>query len=471
MRMDDQGRRRLRAVIDERRETYLGWLKDACRQPSVAAQGHGMAEMAALCEKMLRGIGAEARQIATAGYPVVYGEIGAGERTLSFYDHYDVQPPDPLELWESPPFEPSIRDGTFYARGVADNKGNLVARIAAADAYIRAFGELPLRLKFIFEGEEEIGSPHMHAFAEAHAETIAADACIWEAGYCDTRGRRQFSLGLKGILYIELRARCATVDLHSSWAAIVPSATWHLQRALTALKDNEEHILIHDFYARCIPPTEADMAALRALEFDEEGRRALYGLPQFVNGLSGDALLAQLSFQPTCNIAGIWSGYSGPGLKTVLPHEAACKIDFRLVPDQDPLELFAKLRETLDAAGFEDIEAKLLAAEHPARTPIDHPFAQLVVEAARETYRHEPVVTPLSPGSGPMYPLCQMLGIPAVSLGVGNEDSRNHAPNENIHLRDFWLGIEHIAAIMGRFGGTSGGRFEEASGSRSGAKS
>ena len=187
--MDDEARRQLRAVIDERRETYLGWLEDACRQPSVAAQGCGMTEMAAHCEELLRGIGAETRQIATAGYPVVYGEIGAGERTLSFYDHYDVQPPDPLELWESPPFEPSIREGTFYARGVADNKGNLVARIAAADTYMRAFGELPLRLKFIFEGEEEIGSPNMHAFAEAHAETIAADACIWEAGYCDTRGR------------------------------------------------------------------------------------------------------------------------------------------------------------------------------------------------------------------------------------------------------------------------------------------
>lgn len=461
--MDEDRRRRLRAVIEERQDTYLGWLLEACRQPSVAAQGTGMAEMASLCEALLRGIGAETRLLATAGYPVVYGEIGAGEKTLSFYDHYDVQPPDPLDLWDSPPFEPAIREGTLYARGVADNKGNLVARIAAADAYRRALGPLPLRLKFIFEGEEEIGSPNMHAFAEAHAATIAADACIWEAGYCDTRGRRQFSLGLKGILYVELRARCAAVDLHSSWAAIVPNAAWRLQRALSALKDAEEHILIQDFYARCVPPTAADMAALRALDFDEEGRRELYGLPQFVNGLSGDALLAQLSFQPTCNIAGLWSGYTGPGLKTVLPHEAACKIDFRLVPDQDPLELFAKLRATLDAAGFEDVEATLLAAEHPARTPIDHPFVQVVVEAARETYGHEPLVQPLSPGSGPMFPLCQNLGIPAVSLGVGNEDSRNHAPNENIHLRDYWLGIEHIGAIIDRFGNASGDRFGGAS--------
>lgn len=450
--MEQNRRARLRAVIEERQDAYLEWLERACRQPSVAAQDWGMTEMAALCEELLRGIGAEARPLATAGYPVVYGEMGAGEKTLSFYDHYDVQPPEPLELWDSPPFEPAIRGGAFYARGVADNKGNLVARIAAADAYRRAFGDLPLRLKFIFEGEEEIGSPNMHAFAEAHAQTIAADACIWEAGYCDTRGRRQLSLGLKGILYVELRARSATVDLHSSWAAIVPSAAWRLQRALSALKDAEEQILIQDFYARCLPPTEADMAALRALDFDEDGRRELYGLPHFVNGLSGDELLAQLSFQPTCNIAGIWSGYTGPGLKTVLPHEAACKIDFRLVPDQEPLELFAKLRATLDAAGFEDVEAKLLAAERPARTPIDHPFVRLVAETARETYGHEPLVQPLSPGSGPMYPLCQMLGIPAVSLGVGNEDSRNHAPNENIRLRDYWLGIEHIAAIIDRFG-------------------
>ena len=449
--MQPAAQERIRQVIEERRETYLEWLLTACRQPSIAAQDLGMAEMASLCEELLGGIGARAQQIPTAGHPVVFGEIGSGARTLSVYDHYDVQPPDPLELWESPPFTPSIRAGTLYARGVADNKGNLVARIAAADAYIRAFGELPLRLKFIFEGEEEIGSPNMHSFAEQHAETIAADACIWEAGYCDTRGRRQFSLGLKGMLYVEMRVRAANVDLHSSWAAIVPSAAWRLQRALATIKDEEERILVRDFYERVLPPTKADMEALRALDFDEAGRRTLYGLSQFVNGLSGDELLAQLSFQPTANIAGIWSGYSGPGLKTVLPHEAACKIDFRLVPEQDPQELFGKLRDTLDAAGFKDVELVLMAAEHPARTPIEHPFAQLVVETARAVYGHEPLVTPLSPGSGPMYPLCQMLGIPAVSLGVGNEDSRNHAPNENIHLRDYYLGIEHVAMIIDRF--------------------
>jgi acetylornithine deacetylase/succinyl-diaminopimelate desuccinylase-like protein len=167
-------------VIEERKQVYLDWLVQICRQPSIAAQNRGMEETARLVERMLRDIGASTQQVATKGYPVVYGEIGGeGSKTLSFYDHYDVQPEDPLELWESDPFEPSIRDGTFYARGVSDNKGNIIARLAAVDAYVRARGKLPANVKFIFEGEEEIGSPNLGDFAEAHQDLIQADGCIW----------------------------------------------------------------------------------------------------------------------------------------------------------------------------------------------------------------------------------------------------------------------------------------------------
>jgi len=439
-------------VIEARKEIYLDWLTQACRQPSIAAENRGMVEMAEMVEKLLRDIGATTQQVATAGFPVVYGVVaGQVDATLSFYDHYDVQPADPLDLWESDPFEPEIRDGTFYARGVADNKGNLVARVAAVDAYLRARGQLPCNIKFIFEGEEEIGSPNLGDFAQAHQDLIQADACIWEAGYCDTRGRRQISLGLKGILYVELATQKANVDLHSSWAAIVPSAAWHLLRALQSLKDEHDRVLIPGFYDDVLAPTASDQAVLREVGFDEAGRRDLLELDAFTNKLTGDALLEQLIFQPTCNIAGLWSGYTGEGLKTVLPHQASAKLDFRLVPDQDPQDLVEKLRTHLTTSGFADVEVQLLAAEHPARTPTDHPFAHLVTRAARDVYQHDPVVRPLTPGSGPMYQLCQKYGIPAVSIGVGNENSRNHAPNENIHVRDYYKGIEHIAVIIDRF--------------------
>jgi acetylornithine deacetylase/succinyl-diaminopimelate desuccinylase-like protein len=448
--MDD-----IRQVIEERKQIYLDWLIKICQQPSIAAQNVGMEETANLVQQMLRDIGAEARQIPTKGFPVVYGEVGgdgSATKTLSFYDHYDVQPAEPLELWESEPFKPDIRNGTFYARGVSDNKGNLIARLAAVDAYLRARKKLPVNVKFIFEGEEEIGSPNLADFAEQHQDVIKADGCIWEAGYCDTQGRREVYLGLKGILYVELTARRANTDLHSMWAAIVPSAAWHLTRALQCLKDSQDRILIPGFFDKVLPPTDSDRYALQQMPFDEMAYRKQMGLDSFINNLTGQALLEQHVFQPTCNICGIWSGYTGAGLKTVLPHEASVKIDFRLVPDQDPQELFGLLRKHLDKMGFADIEAKLLAAEHSARTPTDHPFSQLVIQSVRDVYGHEPVVYPLVPGSGPMYPLCQRFGIPAVSIGVGNEKSRNHAPNENIHVKDFYDGIAHIAAIMERFG-------------------
>lgn len=441
-------------VIEARKDVYLGWLTEICRQPSVAAQNWGMEETAALVERMLTDIGADVKQIPTQGYPVVYGEIGGkGEKTLSFYDHYDVQPPEPLDLWDSEPFEPEIRDGTFYARGVADNKGNLIARLCAVDAYLRARGELPVNVKFIFEGEEEIGSPNLGDFADDHPDLIAADGCIWEAGYCDPQGRREVYLGLKGILYVELTTEQANVDLHSMWAAVVPSGAWRLVHALRALKDENEHVLIPSFYDRVLEPTETDRAALETMPFDEAGRKAQLELGAFVNDLSGIPLLEKLIFQPTCNIAGLESGYTGQGMKTVLPHAAKAKLDFRLVPDQDPHEIYDLLVAHLKNCGFDDVNVELMAAEHPARTATDHPFATTVIDAVQDVYGHQPVVYPITPGSGPMYELCQKHNIPAVSIGVGNENSRNHAPNENIHVKDFYDGIRHLSVIVDRFGG------------------
>jgi acetylornithine deacetylase/succinyl-diaminopimelate desuccinylase-like protein len=443
----------IQQVIEERKQVYVDWLVRLCQQPSIAAQNVGMVETADLVEELLQGIGAETRRISTSGFPVVYGAVGAGEKTLAFYNHYDVQPPEPLEEWLSDPFAAEIRDGALYARGVADNKGNIVARLAAVDAYVRARGRLAeqLKVKFIIEGEEEIGSIHLDEFAQANRDLVQADGYIWEAGYADPQGRRQIYLGAKGILYAELTARAANVDLHSSWATIVPNPAWRLLHALRSLRDAEGRVLIPGFYDRVRPLTEADRAALQRMPFDEEGYLQQLGLDAFNNHLTGLPLLEQHLFQPTCNICGLWSGYTGEGSKTVLPREAKVKLDFRLVPDQDPGEIADLLTKHLEREGFGDVEAATMEPEHPARTPLDHPFVDLVVETSREVYGQEPVVYPSMAGTGPMYVLCQQFDIPCVSVGVGHSDSRNHAPNENILLEDFYQGILHLAVILERF--------------------
>jgi acetylornithine deacetylase/succinyl-diaminopimelate desuccinylase-like protein len=440
------------AYIDRHLDQTIARLQAFCRQPSIAAQGVGMAEMAEMVHGTLLEAGAQVEVVATARYPVVVGRFGGfGTKTLMFYNHYDVQPPEPLDLWESPPFAAEIRDGHLYARGAADNKGNLVARLAAVEAWQAVRGELPLNVLFVVEGEEEIGSPNLGRFAEENADKLRADGCIWESGYKDTKGRLEILLGVKGILAVDLRVRTANRDLHSANAAIVESPAWRLIWALGSLKGPDEWIRIPGFYDDVRPPDERDRAMLAAWDFDEAGQLAEIGMERFVLGLSGEAAKEKLLFQPTCNVCGFHTGYGGPGVKTVLPAEASAKLDFRLVPEQDPYDLLEKLRAHLDAQGFADIEILAEGPEFPARTDPGDPLVGAVVEAARQAYGAEPVVKPLMAATGPMYELCQRWGLPAAGAGIGWAGSRGHSPNENIRLDDLRQGIKHIALIMSEF--------------------
>ncbi len=446
--MDD-----LFAFIDEHADEYVESLRWLLRQPSVAAQNVGMAETAGLVEAMLADLGAEVRQIDTrAGYPVVYGEIaGRSPKTLSFYNHYDVQPAEPLELWESDPWAAEIRDGRIWARGAADNKGNIAARVAAVDAYRLVRGELPLRVKFIVEGEEEIGSPHLVNFVDDHPDLVQADGCIWEFGHTDLEGRPLVYLGLKGICYVELRASGANADQHSSIATSTPNPAWRLVWALASLKGPDEWVRIPGFYDKVRPPTSEELAMLERVPDTERQKLEHLGIDRFLLDLTGIELRRRDYFEPTCTISGILSGYTGQGSKTVLPSRAMAKVDMRLVPDQDPHEIFALLRKHLDDQGFADIEMELLGPERPARTLSSAPIARVVIDAYREVYDQEPVVLPTSSGSGPWYELCTRFGIDACTAGVGHARSQAHAPNENIFVADFVRGIKHICIIIDRF--------------------
>ena len=438
--------------VEENAERFIEELKEFCRQPSISTQNVGLEEMADLVRARLERLGAEVRLIpVNGGPPVVFAQLGQGERTLLIYDHYDVQPPDPLEEWESPPFEPTIREGKFYARGVADNKGDLMARIQAIEAYQAAFGELPLRIKFVVEGEEEVGSPHLTSFAAAHRAILAADGCLWESGGKDEAERFVLYLGLKGIAYLELRARGAKSDLHSSIATIVPNPAWRLVWALSTLKDEDDHITIDGFMDHVVEPGAADMDILEAIPFEEEKLKERLGIPKFIRGLSGVAALKKHLYEPTCTICGFRSGYIEEGSKTVLPSTATVKLDFRLVPNLTPELVEQLLRQHLDRRGFGDIEIAPGIGEHSARAPLDAPIVQAAVAAAEAVYGQRPVIYPTMAGSGPMYPHSEALGVPAVLAGIGYPGVNVLAPNENIRLTDYFEGIRYIGELIRHF--------------------
>jgi acetylornithine deacetylase/succinyl-diaminopimelate desuccinylase-like protein len=440
--------------IDENLDHYIGVLARLCAQPSVSAQNAGIEACADLVATILRDEGLSAEVLPSAGNPVVTGVgEGRGDKTLLMYLHYDVQPAEPLELWESPPFELTRRGNRLYARGISDDKGHIVARLAALAAVRDALGELPCTVKFIIEGEEEIGSPSMQRFVEDHRELLASDACIWEFGGVNVYDDPEQTLGMRGICYVELSVRTASRDAHSGLAgSIFPNAAWRLVWALNTLKDENERILIDGFYDNVQPPSERDLEYLNGAPDESAALREMYGLECYVRAQEGLDWKVQAVFEPTCTICGLESGYQGPGSKTVLPAAATAKVDFRLVPDQTPQEVVSKLRRYLDQQGFADVEVTLLGGQRPAKVDPDDPFVQLTIDAARDVYETEMVVLPIIGGSGPLYPFVDVLGVPVVSAGIGHPESRTHAPNENIDLDYFVRGIKHTARIIEAFG-------------------
>jgi len=446
---------RFKAYVEANRERFASELADFCRQPSISAQNVGMAEMAAIVKAHFERLGASVQVLETGGPAVVFAEIGEGERTLLCYNHYDVQPPDPLDEWDSPPFEPTIRDGRIYARGVADDKGDLVARIQAVEAYLAVFGELPLRLRFFVEGEEEIGSPHLAPLAEQHADLLRADGCLWESGGKDEEERFTLYLGLKGDQYLELHCRGAKSDLHSAYAGLVPNPAWRLVWALATMKDEQDRITIDGYRDHVVPPTAVELAALERIPLAGEAMRAGWGIEQFINGVEGSEALRVMLYEPTCTISGFRSGYIEAGSKTVLPSTAMVKLDLRLVPDLTPEVAQRLVREHLDRRGFQDIEVQSLGSLPASRSPLDAEIVEAAKAAAVAVYGHEPVVYPNHAGSGPMYYICQGLGTPGVMAGVGYPGTNIHAPNENIRVSDYFEGILYVGELMQRFAGVA----------------
>lgn len=446
-------------TVDQYLETHLQKsleeLGALCAQPSVAAQSWGMEETAQFVADMLKKRDFVVEIKETEGFPVVLAERkGRSDKTILFYNHYDVQPPEPLDLWDSPPFEPEQRDGKMFARGVSDDKGHFTSRLFAVDAILAQEEELPCNVKFILEGEEEIGSVHLPDFVKAHTEELAADACVWEFGGVDYRGVPVQYLGLRGICYVELSVETATSDVHSGLGgSIFPNAAWRLTWALHSLKGENEHIRIPGFYDPVIPPSERDKELLAGLPPVAEEYKNRYGIDHFLKGLTGGVELRTAAvFEPTCTICGLTSGYQGKGSKTILPAKASAKVDFRLVPNQTPSQVIEQLRAHLDAEGFSDVEIEFLGGGPAARTDPDDPFVQLVVNTAKDVYGVPMQLDPMVGGSGPNHAFVHYLDLPVVTAGIGHPGSNTHAPNENIRIDLYLKGAQHIARILMAFG-------------------
>ena len=441
--------------LDTHLDNSITELSRLVTQPSVSAQNWGLTECADLVAGILHTRGFDVQIMTTDGAPVVFGErSGRSDRTMLIYNHYDVQPPEPLDLWDSPPFEPSLRDGKLYGRGVADDKGPIVSRLLAIDALLEQDGELPCNIKFIIEGEEETSSVHLHDFVEQNQEILAADACIWEFGGVDHRETPMQYLGLRGICYVELSVETAKVDTHSgTGGSIFPNAAWRLVWALRSLKGSDGRIRIPGFYDLVKQPSPRDRQYMAALPEVADEFKERFGVKYFLKGLTGgvDLRIAEV-FEPTCTICGLTSGYQGPGSKTVLPARASAKVDFRLVPDQHPLEILDQLRIFLDNQGFDDIQIEYLGGEPPARTDPDDPFVKLVVETAEPVYGRPMQIVPMVGGSGPSYPFVHLLKLPVVTAGPGYPGSLAHAPNENLRLDLYLKHAEHMVRILKAFG-------------------
>jgi acetylornithine deacetylase/succinyl-diaminopimelate desuccinylase-like protein len=450
----------LDAVVEAGRDAALSELASLCALPSVSAKNQALEPCAEHVAEQMRARGLEARLLPTeGGPPVVFGEAAADSAdapTVLFYNHYDVQPAEPLELWESDPFTLTFRDGKAFARGAADDKGHIVSRLLALQA-IRAAngGRYPFHVKFLAEGEEEVGSPHLGSFVEKHRDLLQANACIWEEGGVDERGRPTLYCGMRGIAYFELSVRTIAYDAHSGvGGSLLPNAAWRLVWALSTLKDRSERILIPGHYDTAQLAGLRDLQLLDALPGDEDYLRREFGLDAdgALGGrqTTGLELKRRAVFEPTLTICGLESGWQGPGAKTVLPSEARAKIDFRLVPDQDPDAVHHALRAHLDSQGFHDIQIRYLGGQKPARVDPDHPLVKLAAETAQEVYGLPAAIVPIVGGSGPMWWFSGFLGLPITSPGIEYPGVRVHAPNEHIRLNDFTTGTRHLAHLLAR---------------------
>jgi acetylornithine deacetylase/succinyl-diaminopimelate desuccinylase-like protein len=446
------------AWIDEHAQECIDDLVELVRLPSISAQGVGLEACADLVEAQMRRDGLDvAQHPLEGGPPVLFGHMTTprSTKTMMCYSHYDVQPPEPLEAWtHGGPWSAAIVDGVLYGRGATDNKSGILAFNKAAKAFLAVHGELPVNLKFLCEGEEEIGSIHLGPWVERNTDLLAADGMHCLDGPMDTATELpDVDLGLKSVLFVELVATGANADVHSLNFPLVPSPVWDLVHALGTIMDRDRRILVEGWTEGLYELQSEDEAELeeKARRVDTEAMKREWGIPEFVLGRDGVEAHRARAYEPTANIAGFLAGYTGKGSKTIVPGEARVKMDFRLIPNMRQEEAIAKLRAHLDRHGFGHIEVHGEArAEPPYKISAKEPMAQAVIAAAERVYGERPIVNGVSAEGT----ILRHVWIPCVLTGFANPGANLHAPDENIRIADYLKGIKYAAAIMHEFGGS-----------------
>ena len=449
--------------VDSDIETLTSQLQQLIRVPSVSAKKQlTVTKCAELVFNIMSNSGISSELLKLNGtseqvFPIVYGEVKSKSnpngKTILFYNHYDVQPAEPIELWHEDPFSGKIDGNFIYGRGASDDKGELITRIKAVEYFLDETGDVPCNVKFLVEGEEEIGSSHLEQYLSKYREKFSCDATIWEFGYIDEHERPIVSLGMKGLLCVELHAKCANVDLHSSLAALVENPAWRLVHALKTIRDENGKINIKNWNNDTRDFSPEELECIRQEEFDLSSFKKNYGLTHVFNEDDIEETKKANVGGVTSNISGLFSGYIGEGSKTVLPSIAMAKLDFRLVPDMMPQKQFQLLREHLDNNGFKDIQLKFLSGEPACRIPLNDNFVKLVEASAIEEFG-QVVKSVSSAGTGPMWYFNNILGCPCVSIGCTYKYSRIHSPNEFVRIDLLKKTTRCIGSIMEKFGNT-----------------
>ena len=442
--------------IDTHRDRAVADLQTFLRQPSISAQNIGLEECARLLRDQLLDYGiTETEIMPTDGGPeIVYSEISNPEasRTLLCYGHYDVQPPEPLDRWTSPPFAADIQDGVIIARGATDNKSGVHAFMQAAHAFQQVRGHVPVNLKFVFEGEEEIGSPHFEPWVIDHTDMLACDGSLGlDGGVHRTSGRAEIHLGIKAILYVELRVKSHGEDFWSGRAQLLKAqaAPWRLVHCLSTIFSPEGEILVDGWYDDWEGPDDDDLHFIReeAKLFDRSELARQFGVEDFPHETDED-LLKAIHYGASANICGISAGYTGEGSKTIVPAEAIAKLDFRCPPNLEPADQLVKLQRHLEKHGFDDVEILVhTARKNPYKSPVREAISQATIRAADTVFGEQPVVMGVS-----------IQGIikihvphPAVLSGFGAAENNLHAPNENMPVERYIQGIKFAATIFYEF--------------------
>ena len=439
--------------IESHKKQYLEELFTLIRQPSISSQNKGVRDCAALLADMVSQCYMKTRIIETSGQPIVYGEkiVDKNRPTILFYGHYDVQPPEPLNLWNSPPFEPTLKDGKIFARGSVDDKGQLIAHILGLRSCIAVIEDFPLNIKFVFEGEEESGSPFLDSFVKERKEMLLADLVFTSDGSMHETGSPDIILGARGLQSIEITSYGAKWDNHSgNKGGIVPNPVWPIVSLLETIRNKNGKILIKGFYDNIKKPSKNMMDLIYKLPFNKDRIIETTGYDGF--DLDKETYFSRLMFEPTLNINGITSGYSGDGIKTIIPSKAVLKMDIRLVPDQDPDDILAKFKTHVKKY-FPELEVTDMGSMKPSITNPDLPVVNIVSKAVERAFEIKPVLVPSMGGSLPNYVWTKTLGIPSIIVPYGNADGANHSPNENFDVELFFKGIKCSCSVMCAFAG------------------